>query len=237
MSDLALVPEVVPSLAECEQVIENYRQSYVEAGQALRTIREARLYRDGGFSTFEDYVQDRSERWGFTKGRASQLESASDVFTKVNNLGLPAPLNERQARELVRIKDEDRQAEAWSEVIEKSEGRPTAKLVKEIVSQYVKPRKRRPAKPKPAKDDQAEAELTALLTFLYNTADRLHKLSIEPEAAAVQIPAEQLFRFDHLEPSIDWLIDFTAAIRQRRALPSEQEQQEHAAETGESIHG
>jgi hypothetical protein len=212
MSDLALVPEVVPSLAECEEVIESYRQSYVEAGEALRTIREAKLYRDAAFATFEEYVSDRSERWGFTKGRASQLEAASAVFTNVNSRGLLPPATEGVARELVRIKDDpDRQVEAWSEVIEKSDGKPTAKLVKEVVATYLPPPKKKgKGKPKEAPQvDPSTLDDQARLSRLYSSLEYVGRMGATPYDVAESVPPDQDFRIDeYLDDAIAWLEAF-----------------------------
>ena len=93
----AMTGEILPSLAECEETIARGVRGYVEAGEALRTIRDARLYRET-HGTFEDYCR---ERWGWNKDRSNQLIRASEVSTTVLSLGAPAPANEGQARELV----------------------------------------------------------------------------------------------------------------------------------------
>lgn len=84
--------------------------SYSVAGDALRTIRTNRLYRQAGFSSFDTY---RRERWGWTRQQASRLEAAAQVFeiiydtdAKVSPMGdtLPPPRNERAARELAPLR-------------------------------------------------------------------------------------------------------------------------------------
>ena len=99
----AMTGEILPSLAECEETIARGVRGYVEAGEALRTIRDARLYRET-HGTFEDYCR---ERWGWNKARSNQLICASEVSTTVLSLGAPAPANEAQARELVGLPAED----------------------------------------------------------------------------------------------------------------------------------
>ena len=89
--------EVLPSLAECEATIERGVRSYIEAGEALRTIRDDQLYRET-HGTFEDYCR---ERWGWSRQRSLQLIDAASVTTIVVSLNAPAPANEGQARELV----------------------------------------------------------------------------------------------------------------------------------------
>ena len=60
-------------------------------------IRDSRLYR-ADFNTFEDYCR---ERWDFTRQRAHQLTEAAEVSTMVD------VQNERQARELAPLKDDE----------------------------------------------------------------------------------------------------------------------------------
>lgn len=67
--------------------------SRVEAGQALATIREARLYRET-HATFEDYCR---ERWGWTDAQSNRLILASGVTHQLVSLGAPTPANEAQA--------------------------------------------------------------------------------------------------------------------------------------------
>lgn len=81
----AMTGEILPSLAECEETIARGVRGYVEAGEALRTIRDARLYRET-HGTFEDYCR---ERWGWNDRRASQLIAAAEVSTTVGILGAP----------------------------------------------------------------------------------------------------------------------------------------------------
>lgn len=99
----AMTGEILPSLAECEETIARGVRGYVEAGEALRTIRDARLYRET-HGTFEDYCR---ERWGWTRDRAYQLIGGAEASRQLSALGAPAPANEAQARELVGLPAED----------------------------------------------------------------------------------------------------------------------------------
>ena len=99
----AMTGEVLPSLAECEETIARGVRGYVEAGEALRTIRDERLYRET-HGTFEDYCR---ERWGWTDAQSNRLILASGVTHQLVSLGSPAPANEAQARELVGLPAED----------------------------------------------------------------------------------------------------------------------------------
>jgi hypothetical protein len=80
------------TLAELEEIIERSRRPFMEAGRALREIRERKLYREGGFQTFADYCKTR---WGFSDRYARYLMCAARIGTVV-------PVScERRARELV----------------------------------------------------------------------------------------------------------------------------------------
>lgn len=60
-------------LHQYETVIEHGLTTFVEVGEALAAIRDARLYR-AEYATFEDYCQ---ERWSMGRRRADQLIGAA----------------------------------------------------------------------------------------------------------------------------------------------------------------
>ena len=95
--------------AELESVIGRGMQTFIEVGEALKEIRDRRLYRDVGYKSFDTYCR---ERWGWTASRARQLCIATETVTTVTAHGLSAPTTERQARELARI-PEGRRVEVW----------------------------------------------------------------------------------------------------------------------------
>ncbi len=130
----AMTGEILPSLAECEETIARGVRGYVEAGEALRTIRDARLYRET-HGTFEDYCR---ERWGWNKDRSNQLIRASEVSTTVLSLGAPAPANEGQARELVGLPAETA-AEIMRTAAETGQT-VTARIIRETRVQITQPK-------------------------------------------------------------------------------------------------
>src|SRR5207245_205932 len=75
--------------------------TFIEVGNALAEIRDRRLYKDQGFSSFEDYCQ---ERWGWSRVRAHQYIGAAEVAGLLTNVNTPK--NEAQARELVGLTPE-----------------------------------------------------------------------------------------------------------------------------------
>ena len=84
------------TLTHAEAKIERGLASFVEVGEALAEVRDARLYRET-HATFLDYCRDR---WGISDSRARQLIGAAETVTTVTTLGAPAPSNEGQARAL-----------------------------------------------------------------------------------------------------------------------------------------
>jgi hypothetical protein len=96
-----------------EVVIERGMQTFVEVGNALREIRDARLYKQS-HSSFEGYLR---ERWDISRARGYQLITAAKVVEEMSTSGRQsapadsprdrrrgwveeAPKNERQARKL-----------------------------------------------------------------------------------------------------------------------------------------
>jgi hypothetical protein len=99
-------------LERCEVVIKQGLQTFIEVGQALRTIREKRLYRIS-FKTFEDYCVGR---WAFKKSQAYQLIDASVVISNLSAIAEILPKTESQTRPLTRLEPEI-QKEVWKEVV------------------------------------------------------------------------------------------------------------------------
>lgn len=100
MSEPARIGE--PSrLADLEGVIERGLSTFVEVGEALLEIRDARLYRLT-HGTFEAYCQ---ERWGMTKTHANRTIAAAEVV-RLAPIGAK-PESESVARELVPVMRQD----------------------------------------------------------------------------------------------------------------------------------
>lgn len=118
------------TLAGCEAVIERGLGTFVEVGEALLAIRNARLYRES-HGTFEGYCR---ERWGMERAHAYRQIQSAEVAALVSPVGdIPS---ERVARELAPLRDEPEQMrEVWQEArAEAGEREPTAAIVREKVS-------------------------------------------------------------------------------------------------------
>lgn len=133
MTDILTASEST-ALAEHEAVIERGIQTFYEVGIALADIRDRKLYR-ADYGTFEDYAE---KRWQMSRPRAYQLIEAAAVVSTTVDIGLPAPENERQARELGRIPEPER-AKVWAETVERTDGKPTAAAVRETYEQRREP--------------------------------------------------------------------------------------------------
>jgi hypothetical protein len=75
-------------------------ETFIRVGIALRTVNSARLYRAGGFATWEDYCQAR----GFSRQTGYDLMKTAEVAALVQGLGQSPPTRE-QARELAPLID------------------------------------------------------------------------------------------------------------------------------------
>ncbi|MGD0656115.1 MAG: hypothetical protein ABSA16_17395 [Thermoguttaceae bacterium] len=126
-----LMAKEVKAFLRCESMIKKGIKTFVEVGKALLEIRDHRYYRDN-YDTFENYCK---EKWGFARRTAYQYIEAAEVTENVcHGAQIEGPANERQARELAKLPDEE-QAEAWEEVIERADGKPTAVAVREVVEE------------------------------------------------------------------------------------------------------
>jgi hypothetical protein len=120
-------------LASCERVIQADIASFQRVGLALAEIKESKLYRE----THGDFQTYCKERWGFDRSYAHRLIDGSKVAQNVANCQ-QKPANEAQTRELGKL-PEEKQAEAWDTVIERTDGKPTAAAVAEVVEEYTEP--------------------------------------------------------------------------------------------------
>ena len=92
---------VARRLAAAEATIAKGLTTFVEVGNALRRIRDERLYQDA-YGTFEDYCD---KRWGFTDRRARQLMDSAEIVAALPT-GTIVPVSEGQARELTGLAPE-----------------------------------------------------------------------------------------------------------------------------------
>jgi hypothetical protein len=108
-------------------------RAFVEAGTALRELRDKRLYRST-HNTFEEYCQDR---FSFSRRHPYRLIDAAKVVENLEKFcvqfGHILPAKEFVCRPLTILRP-DQQREVWQEILQETEGKhPTGKEVKSIV--------------------------------------------------------------------------------------------------------
>ena len=120
---------------DLEICIANGLQTFVEVGNALAEIRDARLYRMH-YGTFEDYCQ---KRWGIERRQAYRMMDAAAVVSNVSNWTQNAPATESQARPLTSLTP-DQQREVWQTAVNTApNGKVTAAHVEATKRDYLAP--------------------------------------------------------------------------------------------------
>ena len=132
VSSSPLNPEEQRQLKNCEDILCRGLGTFFEVGQALLTIREARLYREE-FSTFEAYCH---HRWGMGRTYAWRLMGAAERVKLLPSDGkTPRPTNEFQVRPFLKLLPEEF-PRAWELVISRARGEKiTPSLVRGFVAQ------------------------------------------------------------------------------------------------------
>lgn len=119
-------------LRRAERTIRKGLRTFVQVGEALLTIRDARLYRDT-HATFEAYCADR---WAISKTHGNRLIQAAAVMRELP--AEDAPTSERQARELAPLLDRPGvMRRAWATVMHRTGGKPTAQAVRDVVHETI----------------------------------------------------------------------------------------------------
>lgn len=134
-------------LAALEESIATGLSHFRVAGQALKTIRERKLYTPR-YLTFADYIQ---ARWGLSLAHVERLMTAADVVDNLASNGVAnLPAIESHARVLRRLAPDD-QVKVWtlasSEIPADS---LTAEAIEEVANRIVprKPKRSRNKSPK-----------------------------------------------------------------------------------------
>ena len=122
-------------LNSLEDTIQRGLSTFADVGNALKEIRESRLYRED-YVNFEDYCR---ERWGFSKRHSNRLIEASTVVAEVGPIG-PLPVTESQTRELSKLKEPEVMRETWQEITETVPRKKiTAKVIRKHIETKAKP--------------------------------------------------------------------------------------------------
>lgn len=194
-------------LTDLETVIERGLATFVEVGEALIEIRGSRLYRFD-YGTFEDYCR---ERWGFAHTVANQYMDAAKVVGVLTSANAEVlPTNEAQARGLAAVLRRDGPEavrDTWTEVIERSEGRPTARVVREAIAEIIEE--------EDASRDEAPTQSHARRRITV-TETRQHLRHIEMAMALLVpdevVPAAQPVVLDALPRLTAWIAQWTPSM-------------------------
>lgn len=130
-------PEQI-ELANLEAQVQRGIKAFWEMGEALRQIRDKRLYRQN-YSSFEKYCP---ARWQISWRSAYQLIEAAVLMENLRHgAGIETlPANERQARPLTALPAE-KQRQAWVKAVTTApSGRITYHHVVKIAKEYHEPR-------------------------------------------------------------------------------------------------
>ncbi len=119
---------------QCEGVIAQGWETFLQVGQALATIRRHRLYRDR-YATFDDYCR---QKWEYSKTHANRLIEAAAVAAVLTPMGVKVK-SESQLRPLVALPPQ-RIPVAWKRAEELAgTGEITAQIVRRAAEQFKTP--------------------------------------------------------------------------------------------------
>lgn len=170
-------------LNRCERVISDGMRTFYDVGNALRTIRDKRLYR-ATYETFEAYCE---KVHGWVRSRAYQLIAATEVAEVAREMSTTVDIqSEGAARPIAALPEEKRKAairEAQRLAEKENDERPiiTSKHTKMAAAKFAVPKP--PAEPaapkKPAKSGAEKVqpkhrkEALSLFGKLVRSLDRL----------------------------------------------------------------
>lgn len=123
-------------LLELETLIGRNQECFYKIGQALKEIRDNRLYKHALFDTFEAYTR---ERWDMGKAHAYRLIRSYDVIYNLSPIGDKLPANESQVRPLTQL-DSMEQRRIWKQIINSG-----MELTARNINKFIKSRKTAPA--------------------------------------------------------------------------------------------
>lgn len=158
-SDLGVfVPEIVTAspfdvvgidaqrarFGDLDAIVRKGLKAFVEAGLALREIRDDGLWREAGHSSFDAYC---FTEFGFHENYANRISAHSGIALELSKGkskfptgqdGKPIlPLNESQVRPLAKLKDQRQWLKAWKLSVKRASGMPTGAIVAQVVLELI----------------------------------------------------------------------------------------------------
>ncbi len=126
-----LLPSPLSQLQEQEVIIQKGLNGFIKAGEALKVIKEGKLY-SGEYATYQEYCQ---KKWNFTPQHANRLIKAATVVEEIKSepIGSIVPQSEAQARALSKSENP---AVDWKETQEVTgKEQPTAKELAALIKE------------------------------------------------------------------------------------------------------
>ena len=169
-----LTPGEKEDFKRLDKKVNKFAKDMVHAAMALYEIRDRRLYR-ARHKTFSEYCEAVHQLSRHYVNRLIQAgKIGAEVVPIVTNMGLPAPENEAQLRELARLPDTEsqiavyRQACAATEMPDKA---PTALQISHAITNHQGSAAEAPPQPKPLSPTQRLAGARAALKELDERLD------------------------------------------------------------------
>jgi len=117
-------------------IISRHVKDYMQVGQALREIRDRKLYR-ATHDNFEDFIRDQ---WQMDRTHAYRLIDAAEVARNLSPVG-DIPKTERQARPLTTLQPAEQLA-AWSDARATAGDSPITAAHVQAAAEKRRPRKK-----------------------------------------------------------------------------------------------
>jgi protein gp37 len=136
-----VTPEDRDEFKRLDKIVRKGVAAFMECGKALIKIQEKKLWRAGGWLTWEAYCIQVA---GLSKSYAHRLINATRVALELPgelpNGNAVMPVSESQVRPLLKLGEAEQKARAWAAAVEKAEGgQPTATVVEEVVFEILHP--------------------------------------------------------------------------------------------------
>lgn len=120
-----------------DKVVRKGVEAFMECGKALIEIQAKKLWRAGGWATWEEYCIQVA---GLSKSYAHRIINATRAVLDLPIGNSVTPVSESQVRPLLKLEKPEDRTKAWDEAVAKAEGRqPTAINVAEVVFKMLHP--------------------------------------------------------------------------------------------------
>ena len=119
MSETAVIDKKEVATSEWnknDKIVKKGMKAFVEVGLALAKIKKEKLYKEGGFESFRDYVADRID---MSEQQARKVQKAAEIANDFKLAGVKElPTHESQIRALSKLKESSQRKEVWIQAVE-----------------------------------------------------------------------------------------------------------------------